>query len=458
MSTHRFTTRKRPVSVAAGVAGGMLALLGFAGPAQASVSSAFDAGSRTLTVSSNAGDGIDIACQGSGPGQVVVNGLAPGGGPANCDAVTKIIVRGGPGANAIDLRGVTDELFVALTGTEISGGGGDDVIDGSELPDVMTGDEGNDRIAGFRNPAPGRDVFLGGEGNDTLVWNNGDGSDLMDGEAGDDTVEVNGAAAAGDSFTVNPNGQRVRFDRVNLVPFNLDIGTSETLQVNGGGGDDTIAGASGLATLIKLSMNGGDGNDTLTGGNGDDVIAGGTGNDRLVGAPGRDVFLGGEGNDTLVWNNGDGSDLMDGEAGDDTVEVNGAATAGDDFRVRPNGKRVRFERINLVPFSLDIGTSEHLDVNAGGGDDRIVGSRGLARLISSSFDGQDGDDRITGTDGADELVGGPGRDVIRSRDRSADLVDCGAGLDLAIVDRRDRVRGCNVVVGVRFAGRSALKA
>ncbi len=457
MST-RSNTRKRQVSVAAGVAGGMLALLGFAVPAQASVNSVFDAGSKTLTVSSNAGDGIDIACQGSGPGQIVVNGLAPGGGPANCDAVTKIIVTGGPGANAIDLRGVTDELFVALTGTEISGGGGDDVINGSELPDVVKGDQGNDRIAGFRNPASGRDVVLGGDGNDTLVWNNGDGTDTMDGEAGDDTVEVNGAAAAGDSFTVNPNGQRVQFDRINLVPFNLDIGTSETLQVNGGGGDDTIAGAPGLATLIKLSMDGGDGNDTLTGGNGDDVMAGGPGNDRLVGAQGRDAMAGNDGDDTMVWNNGDGSDVMNGEAGDDTVEVNGAAAAGDDFRVKPNGARVRFERINLVPFSLDIGTSEHLDVNAGGGDDRIVGSKGLARLISSSFDGQDGNDRITGTDGADELVGGPGRDVIRSRDRAADLVDCGAGLDLAIVDRRDRVRGCNVVLGVRFAGRSALKA
>jgi Ca2+-binding RTX toxin-like protein len=268
----------------------------------------------------------------------------------------------------------------------------------------------------------------------------------MDGEAGDDTVEVNGAAAAGDSFTVNPNGQRVQFDRVNLVPFNLDIGTSETLQVNGGGGDDTIAGAPGLATLIKLRMDGGDGNDTLTGGNGDDVMAGGTGNDRLVGAPGRDAMAGNDGDDTMVWNNGDGSDVMNGEAGDDTVEVNGAAAAGDDFRVKRNGKRVRLQRINLVPFSLDIGTSEQLDVNAGGGDDRIVGSTGLARLISSSFDGQDGKDRITGTDGADQLIGGPGRDVIRSRDRAADLVDCGAGLDLAIVDRRDRVRQCNIVV------------
>jgi len=150
---------------------------------------------------------------------------------------------------------------------------------------------------------------------------------------------------------------------------------------------------------------------------------------------------------------------MDGEAGNDTVEVNGAAAAGDSFTVNPNGQRVRFDRVNLVPFNLDIGTSERLDVNAGGGDDTIIGSDGLAQLISSSFDGQDGKDRITGTDGADELSGGTGNDLIRSRDRAADRVDCGSGLDLAIVDRRDRVSRCNIVLGGRarvlVAGKSA---
>jgi Ca2+-binding RTX toxin-like protein len=291
--------------------------------------------------------------------------------------------------------------------------------------------------------------MAGDDGNDTMVWNNGDGTDVMDGANGVDTAEVNGAAAAGDVFTVVPNGTRVRFDRTNLVPFSLDIGTTEKLQINGLGADDTITAATGLAGLIELGLAGGDGNDSLTGGNGDDVIEGGTGNDRLVGGQGVDKLIGEDGDDTLVWNNGDGSDEIEGAGGHDTDEVNGAAAA-DDFRVTPNGTRVRFERLNLVPFSLDIATSEHLDVNAGGGDDRIVGTSGLAALISSSFDGQDGRDRITGTDGADELLGGPGTDVIRSRDRAADTLDCGSGFDLAFVDHRDGVRNCNVVVGGRM--------
>ena len=59
----------------------------------------------------------------------------------------------------------------------------------------------------------------GGAGNDVLVWNNGDGSDTMDGDAGNDEIEVNGSANAGDEFTIAPGANgRTKFDRVNLVP------------------------------------------------------------------------------------------------------------------------------------------------------------------------------------------------------------------------------------------------
>ena len=55
-------------------------------------------------------------------------------------------------------------------------------------------------------------------------WNDGDGSDVMDGRLGLDKIEVNGAAGAGDAFEIRRNGQRDRFDRTNLGPFTLDIG------------------------------------------------------------------------------------------------------------------------------------------------------------------------------------------------------------------------------------------
>jgi hypothetical protein len=86
-------------------------------------------------------------------------------------------------------------------------------------------------------------------------------------------------------------------------------------------------------------------------------------------------------------------------------------------------------------------------LNAGGGDDTIEGAKGLAGLIKSTLNGDDGNDRITGTDGEDRLSGGKGSDILRARDKAEDLVDCGSGLDLARVDRRDFVRGCNIVLG-----------
>ena len=59
------------------------------------------------------------------------------------------------------------------------------------------------------------------------------------------------------------------------MPFSLDIGTTEKLEVNGQGGDDTITGAAGLAGLIKLRLDGGEGDDSITGGDGDDALYGG---------------------------------------------------------------------------------------------------------------------------------------------------------------------------------------
>jgi Ca2+-binding RTX toxin-like protein len=161
----------------------------------------------------------------------------------------------------------------------------------------------------------------------------------------------------------------------------------------------------------------------------------------MVCGAGLDVMAGNDGDDTMVWNNGDGTDVMHGEAGDDVAEVNGSP-GGDDFTVERVGGRVRFDRVNLVPFGLYIGTTERLVVNAGRGDVRITGRPGVGALIAGIFRGQSGDDRITGTGAEDRLSGGSGRDVIRARDGAADTVACGRGADVARVERRDRVRGC----------------
>ncbi len=310
------------------------------------------------------------------------------------------------------LGGDGNDTLIGGAGEDtILGGADNDLIRGGNNDDRLFGGSGNDTILGDR----GNDSMQGQTGSDLLIWNNGDGSDTMEGGTGEnetDTVQVNGADGAGDDFSIDPNGDRVRFQRNNLGLFTLDIGSIEDLDVNGQGGADVIAGSVGLLGLIELDLDGGEDNDLLIGGDGVDVLRGGRGNDTLIGNKGNDIQLGEAGDDLFVWNNGDGSDLLEGGADQDAAQVNGADGAGDNFSVHPNGNRVLFRRNNLGLFQLDIGTTEDLDINGQGGNDVIAGAVGLDGLIDLDIDGGEGDDYLTGGDGVDVLRGGAGNDTL----------------------------------------------
>ncbi|MES2193997.1 MAG: calcium-binding protein [Pseudomonadota bacterium] len=207
------------------------------------------------------------------------------------------------------------------------------------------------------------------------------------------------------------------------------VANTNLIQAFGQGGNDTIALDETSGALPKASLFGGSGNDVLTGGSGADQLFGQDDNDTLLGKGGSDLLFGGGGNDTLtggdgddqvfgeagndrmIWNPGDDSDLFEGGADDDTAEVNGG-NGDEQFTITANGSRVRFDRINPAPFSLDIGTTEHLVVNANGGNDTITAGNGLAALITLELDGGAGNDTITGGDGADIIIGGTGNDIV----------------------------------------------
>src|SRR5262245_50715092 len=143
----------------------------------------------------------------------------------------------------------------------------------------------------------------------------------------------------------------------------------------GNAGNDTLTGGSGNDQLFGQA-----GNDTLLGKGGNDFLFGGADNDVLTGGDGDDQVFGEAGNDRLIWNPGDDTDLNEGGDGIDTTEVNGGNGA-EDFTITPNGTRVRFDRVTPAPFSIDIGTTENLVLNANGGDDTVTASNGLAPLI-----------------------------------------------------------------------------
>jgi Ca2+-binding RTX toxin-like protein len=336
-------------------------------------------------------------------------------------AGANIVVRGGAGNDILN----ASALGNTYNSLEVQGEAGDDLVTGGGKGDTLGGGDGDDRVVG----AQGADVMSGGTGNDVLVWNNGDGSDTMDGDAGNDEIEVNGSANAGDEFTITPGaGGRTKFDRVNLVPFTLDT-LAERMTVNGLGGDDKATGAPGLASRILLTLNGNAGVDTLTGGDGpdrisggeaNDVLDGGPGDDRITGDRGSDQMLGGPDDDELEWNNGDGSDIATGGGGADLVRVNGSVTQGDAMEVAPNGQGIRFQRTNLVPFTIDL-DAERIEMNGLGGNDTIAAKPGLGGRLGVL------------------AAGGSGNDRIEVRNGAPDSVQGGSGTDSAVVDLADAV-------------------
>ena len=239
------------------------------------------------------------------------------------------------------------------------------------------------------------------------------------------TILVNGGAIpiTGGQPTVANTGTIQMFGQGGNDTISLDEtnGALPAAQLFGGAGNDTLTGGSGNDLLF-----GGAGNDILNGKGGDDLLFGGAGNDVLTGGTGNDQMFGESGNDRMIWNPGEGTDLMEGGDGTDTAEVNGGNGA-EIFTITANGSRVRFDRVSPAPFSLDIGTTENLVVNANGGDDVITAGNGLAPLIKLTIDGGAGNDTITGGDGNDVLIGGDGNDVITGG-RGNDVAQLGTGL------------------------------
>ncbi|HEY7630512.1 MAG TPA: calcium-binding protein [Thermoleophilaceae bacterium] len=433
-------------------------------PAQAAVTSASIVDATATLNLDGADDNVTVSVSGGllVHGQVT-GGLnsgsdwdsaTPGDQTVPADGTITVVVNGGEGNDSLTVLAKTTELDHAV----LNGDGGDDILTGADTNDSLNGGEGNDRLIG----AHGNDDMNGDAGNDTLVWNNGDASDTMDGGAGNDGVEVNGNPTLGDDFTIAPDAQagRIVFKRTNLVNFTLQT-TTERFAINGLGGADSLTSVDGVGARTLVSVDGGagddeikgtDGPDLIVGGEGNDTLDGGSGDDRIVGDRGGDTMNGDDGDDTLVWNNGDGSDVINGDDGRDDVEVNGAP-AGDIFTVQPNGARIQFERTNLVPFSLDIGSSETMHANGLGGDDAItVGNVGTFAVTAS---GGSGNDTLTGGSSSETLLGGSGNDTINPgggldfvsgddgddtvnvRDNTADLALGGVGNDTVVADTPD---------------------
>ena len=287
-----------------------------------------------------------------------------------------------------------------------------------------------------------------GAGDDTFVWNPGDGSDTVEGQDGSDTMLFNGANVA-EHVDLSANGNRLRFfrdvanitmdtagveqvdfnalggadaitvgdvSRTALDTLNLDLGANDSqadqVTVDGTDRNDqiTVTGANGAASVTGLPetvnvANAEPANDTLAvnalGGN-DTVNAsalatvfkqlavdGGDGNDTIAGRPGADVLVGGDGNDSIDGNQGErrrvarcgqrhlrlriratAATPLKARTSTDSMVFNGS-NANENIDLSANGPRLRLFR-DVGNIIMDTNGVEHVAVNAIGGADTVV--------------------------------------------------------------------------------------
>jgi len=99
--------------------------------------------------------------------------------------------------------------------------------------------------------------------------------------------------------------------------FSFERNTITNIGIKAQGGADLVRideGNGVFTDTIPTTIDGGDGNDTIAGGKGIERLLGGNGNDSIDGNGGNDLALLGAGNDTFVWDPGDGSDTIEGQA------------------------------------------------------------------------------------------------------------------------------------------------
>ena len=199
-------------------------------------------------------------------------------------------------------------------------------------------------------------------------------------------VDKNGGGDAFVTFLTFSNSDASAFTAFNLGGFSpggsiasamVLTGTPEADVLWGDEAGDTIEGLDGDDRLVGWGggdeLLGGEGNDLLEGGAGDDTLDGGAGSDRFVSGSGNDAILGGLGDD-IIDESGSGNDTLRGGDGNDRITISRSSSANTD-RIIVSGDLG--DDLIIVGF----GSSLSLDIDAGGGADRVrIGDVGIANI------------------------------------------------------------------------------
>ena len=348
-------------------------------------------------------------------------------------------IDGGEGADTV-------ELSAASVAPSLSGG-----LKGRRL--ILRNQDGSIDLAGTGIEAVG---ITSGSGDDTLfggafadVIDAGEGSNRVSGQGGDDTLAGGGTirGGSGDDTVSGFRGSRDRIDAGegrDLYVYDLTLNSpAQTIDLSGfdPGGVNRITDAGGARDFVSgaegVGITAGSDNDSLTLGAGDDVLDGGFGSDTIFAGNGDDVlanFAAGYPSFGLPGEFLDLDDVFDGGAGIDTLDYSDGVRALTIRLARHSAEAANIGEDTVRRFEIVLGGFHHdfiagdekaNTLAGGGGDDRLFGG--------------DGDDVLIGGAGGDKLAGGAGGDVFRFLDLadSAQLATADRITDLQAADQID---------------------
>lgn len=248
-------------------------------------------------------------------GSVGVSFMGKGGNDIIAGSRVGDVLDGGNGIDLVSYRHSLLGVKIDFTaGTATGGDAAGDILRDFEN---IEGSMQNDRLAGDAQA----NAIFGLNGNDRL--SGGGANDVLDGGLGNDTLL---GGAGNDSYVVDAVGDRV-------------FETTTTASTIDAGGIDTVRSAvtfsldasAGVRFVERLTLTGtvninGTGNALAN------ILTGNTGNNVLNGGLGNDTLLGGAGNDTFVFNTALSATnidrISDFNVDEDTIRLDDAAFSG----------------------------------------------------------------------------------------------------------------------------------
>lgn len=402
------------------------------------------------------------------------------------------LLDGGDGNDTLEGSGVliggnSDDHLIGTAGSELQGGDGNDLL--------LAYDDTWDPQTNVLGGGTGNDTLYGSFGDDTYVFNLGDGSDLLIERRQDqaygnvapsfdvlqfgegiDAVDLSFVRQGFDLLIAHANGSDqilvqnwfrgpTEHFKLNSLYFadgselsqteieSLVVyrGTAAADSINGsnqgdtfyvGAGDDQVWAGSGDDRVYGEA-----GYDYLDGQAGNDTLYGGAGNDQVLGGVGNDLLFGGTGDDKYVYKSGDGVDTIDNTGGgNDGVFFSGGIDEerltftrdGDDLLILVDGDAEQSVRV-LGHF---LGGDKAISYVQPDGGFTLTAAR-IAQIVADGNVHGGFDTLVEGTAAGEQLAGGQERDVVRGLAGNDTLFGMGGNDQIEGGDGNDYLSGGN---------------